>query len=570
MAFGFLLLTTLTSVLITSPALAEDNPAGQGLDARVKHLYEQGDWNGVLSLTDTPEPGTADLCFYRGMAFARLLCWEEALICLRRGGQMAPRDPRFPTERAGAYFKLQKRKKAIQQLRQALGLAPHDAYLLDFMGTLQQLSGNLESALYYWNQIDKPQLRNFTIKPAIPLDPVLLDRALRFPPAGLLRLEDYHASRLRLARLSQLQQPRFELTPAPSGGMDLNLRARHQPGWRENPWINLLLTFRGLPGQAINPGFFNIHSSAWNTLTQFRFHAQRRRLYTVVEGPWHRDPAKILNFFLDGRRETWDFRAGAIPWPTPDNFRLHTDKGGAELRWLVRDRWDWKSALEFAHRSFQGFPADLPEAEVLFSRGNSFKYSGSLAGLLYSNVPGRLSLRGAVGQELARHWGTKDLLFGRTQADLHLSWLPQVEGDDYAVHVRLRAGAIEGAAPFDELFILGVERDSDLWLRAHAGTHRGKKGSGPLGKSFWLANSEIDKRVYRFSMGEIRLAPFMDSGKFFDSLPALHSPETYWDGGLILRLRSSLGFGLSVIYGRDLQTGHDSFYITFQGERSRE
>lgn len=46
---------------------------------------------------------------------------------------------------------------------------------------------------------------------------------------------------------------------------------------------------------------------------------------------------------------------------------------------------------------------------------------------------------------------------------------------------KLRAGTKFGQIPFDELFILGAERDNDLWLRAHKGTRDGREGSAPMG-----------------------------------------------------------------------------------------
>ena len=72
-------------------------------------------------------------------------------------------------------------------------------------------------------------------------------------------------------------------------------------------------------------------------------------------------------------------------------------------------------------------------------------------------------------------------------------WFPQVRGDDYETTQQLRAGKIFGQAPFDELFILGLERDNDLPMRAHIGTRDGRKGSAPLGREYFLHNWELDK-----------------------------------------------------------------------------
>jgi hypothetical protein len=544
-----------------------DDPA---LLDQVKVRYEKGDWNGVLSLTSGPDPGSPDFCFYRGMAFARLQQWEAALTQFRLGARKSPRDSRFPAEAAGVYFKMQEKGRSIRQLQKALRMAPQDAYLNEFMGTLQLLSSNLEGALYFWNRINKPQIHAFSVDPPLPLDPILLDRSFRFPPSGLLGLADFRASTNRLARLDQLPRLQFELSPAPQDKMNLNLRADHRPGWRENPWLNLLLMFRSLPVQTVNLGFYNLGSTAWNSTSQLRFHAQRRRLFSSFSGPLQRDPGKLLNFYIDGRREVWNIRAGSVPWPGADNFRLATTKTGGEIRWLIKDRLDWRSGVELAHRSYSNTPAELPDAETLFSHGTSLKYLGTLSGELFSDVVRRLSLRGSFTQELARQWGETARTYGRTQAGLRLEWFPQTEGSDYLVNARLRAGRVEGQIPFDELYILGLERDTELRLRGHVGTYQGKKGNAPLGRNFLLANAEIDKRVFRHPQFEVWVAPFLDSGKFFDTMPTLHPPYWLWDTGLILRLRSPHGFGINFSYGRDLQSGSGAFYTMLQWERKAD
>jgi len=62
---------------------------------------------------------------------------------------------------------------------------------------------------------------------------------------------------------------------------------------------------------------------------------------------------------------------------------------------------------------------------------------------------------------------------------------PEAEGDDYQTEVQVRGGGIAGAGPFDELFMLGLERDNDLRMRAHIGTRDGRKGSAPLGDRYF-------------------------------------------------------------------------------------
>src|SRR5207244_9383452 len=87
-------------------------------------------------------------------------------------------------------------------------------------------------------------------------------------------------------------------------------------------------------------------------------------------------------------------------------------------------------------------------------------------------------------------------------------WFPQMRGDDYKLQEQIRAGKTFGQVPFDELFMLGLERDNDLWLRAHIGTRDGRKGSAPLGRNYFLSNWEIDKNVYDNGIFSVKLSPF--------------------------------------------------------------
>jgi hypothetical protein len=60
----------------------------------------------------------------------------------------------------------------------------------------------------------------------------------------------------------------------------------------------------------------------------------------------------------------------------------------------------------------------------------------------------------------------------------------------------VRAGKTFGQLPFDELLMLGLERDNDLPMRAHIGTRDGLKGSAPMGRDYFLSNWEMDKNLY--------------------------------------------------------------------------
>jgi len=126
--------------------------------------------------------------------------------------------------------------------------------------------------------------------------------------------------------------------------------------------------------------------------------------------------------------------------------------------------------------------------------------------------------------------------------------------------VQVRGGGISGSGPFDELFMLGLERDNDLGMRGHAGSHDGRKGNAPLGRNYFLSNWEMDKKVFGNSFLALKLGPFLDTGKIIDSPRELGSREWLWDTGVQVKLHV-FGTGVGFSYGRDLRSGNNAFYV---------
>jgi hypothetical protein len=139
-------------------------------------------------------------------------------------------------------------------------------------------------------------------------------------------------------------------------------------------------------------------------------------------------------------------------------------------------------------------------------------------------------------------------------------WFPQAEGDDYETQQRVRIGKTIGPAPFDELFMLGLERDNDLPMRAHIGTRDGRKGSAPLGSNYFLTSWETDKNVYGNGLVTLKLGPFLDIGKITDSSTALGSQKLLCDVGAQAKLRI-FGSIVALSYGKDLRSGNNAFYV---------
>jgi hypothetical protein len=125
----------------------------------------------------------------------------------------------------------------------------------------------------------------------------------------------------------------------------------------------------------------------------------------------------------------------------------------------------------------------------------------------------------------------------KLQGSLRLHWFPQSQGDDYEIQHQLRAGKTFGDVPFDELFILGLERDNDLEMRGHIGTRDGRKGSAPLGRNYFLSNWEADKNLYRNGIFTVKLGPFLDTGKITDARPGWVRHNWLWDLGAQVKVR---------------------------------
>jgi hypothetical protein len=125
---------------------------------------------------------------------------------------------------------------------------------------------------------------------------------------------------------------------------------------------------------------------------------------------------------------------------------------------------------------------------------------------------------------------------------------------------RLRAGRTFGGVPFDKLFVLGFDRDNDLWMRGHPGLDRGQKGSAPLGRNYVLINWDMAKNVYSWSIMTFAVGPFVDTGTITDPTGDFGAPKWLWDTGVQARIRVFGTFEFVLGWGKDLRTGRNSFF----------
>ena len=109
-------------------------------------------------------------------------------------------------------------------------------------------------------------------------------------------------------------------------------------------------------------------------------------------------------------------------------------------------------------------------------------------------VPERRFVTSAmITSQAGRIWSYPAYSFATLQGSLDAHWFPQPTGERLEMRKRVSAGRLR-IDPFDELFMLGLDRDNNLLLRGHIDTHDGRKGNAPLGSNYFLSNWETDKK----------------------------------------------------------------------------
>ncbi len=537
----------------------ERNPQ---LSSRIKTLADENHWSEIVRELEPVHDRTLDLTFYYGSALAQVGRLEQARQVFLAGYRLAPQDPRFPTELAGVEFKQKKYGAASAWLRRALRMNARDEYANDFVGTIYLLEGNLEAALKHWNRIGKPYIES--VEPDHPLRtrPALFDRALTFSPAAELRLRDLETTRVRLQGLGVFSNPRVRLEPRPDGKFDAVLELQERNGWGDNLWEALISTFSGVAYQTLYPQYDNIAGSGTNVSSLVRWDAQKRRLAATLAGPLHQYPKWRYSLAVDLRNENWDLRssfAGTAPVLGSLNLRRETATVGIDS-WNT-GRWGWSASAEFSHRDYRNLVSGSVLTPQLLLQGPQLKQTAQIRYTPLVLPEHRLSLNASASAQLARIWSQPPHAFAKLDGSAQMQWFPQAQGDDYALQLRARGGGTIGNLPFDELYMLGMERDNDLWMRAHIGTRDGRKGSAPLGEKYFLSNNEIDKNVWGNGLFTVKLSPFLDSGKITSTSSSLGTPVWLWDTGLQAKFRV-LGVGLTFVYGKDLRTGNSAYYFT--------
>ncbi len=551
---------------LASPA--QTAPSHLPSNQQLQQLAAAQHWNEIVNQLRPITPRTADQDFYLGIALAQLGRFTEAQSVLESGRRHAPTDPRFPVELAGVAFKQKNYPQTIQRLRQALRLSPNDTYANNFLGTAYFLEGNLEAALKYWNRLGKPQIANVRNDPALQISPALLDHAFAFSPAATLTLPEFLSTGARIQSLGIFPQYHFDLNARSDGKFDVVFRAHELDGFGDSKLEALFLFFQGIPFQEVNPQFYNLHGNAINFESMVRWDAQKRRIFARFSAPFQGSAKYRWDLLTDFRGENWAIRNGfAGPTPVLASFNMRHESAAFHLSSHGTDRFIWSAGAEVSHRNFRNVVSEAAPSSgpVLtpqsLATGYQLKQEAQFTSTLWRVPERRFTVTAQATSDAARLWSQPQESFEKLTGSLGWHWFPQLRGDDYETSQQLRAGKTLGQAPLDELFILGLERDNDLPLRAHIGTRDGRKGSAPLGRDYLLENWDLNKNVYGNGIVKLQLGPLFDIGKITDPGTSLGSHKWLFDTGAQAKLRI-FGSGLVFTYGKDLRTGNNAFYVS--------
>lgn len=531
----------------------------------IRQLFEEHKWQEVVR---TAAPGsllTADDHYEVGIAFAHLQQWPAARSALLAGHRQCPHQKRFPIELAGVAFQAKRYPEAASWLRRALRLDSHDNYALNFAATVYFLSGNLDAALKYWNRVQKPSVAGLRFDPQLHVHRLLLDRAFAFAPASILLRSQYTATTTRLDNLGIFPAFNISLIAHQDGAFDAEFHALEQNGFGNSRLQALIATFGGAFYQTIYPSYFNIGRSAVNFESLLRWDAQKRRAWVSLSGPLHNLPQWHWQFLTDERDENWVILPSFTgPTPPLGSLNLERQMIGASVSGFPRGTLQWRMGMEISHRSYRNIVLGSALTPSLSAPGYQVKQLASIRGTVLDVPEHRFSIISDAASEFARLWSSPPRLFEKLHGSALARWFPQATGDLYEASQQVRAGHTFGRAPFDELWMLGVERDTDLWLRGLIGTRDGRKGSSPLGDSYVLSNSEFQRRFYSNGLLTVRAGPWLDTGRAYAPRSSLSPHQWLVSTGTEVRL-TVFGTGVVLTYGRDLRSGTNAFYATLAG-----
>ena len=545
------------SILLSCGTWLASAQVSPELERTVRTLYERGEWAGVIRAASQANALSNDLYLYQGLSLAHLGRLDEAERVFVHARQIYPNDSRFALELAGVAYRKTDFASAKIYLHEALRLTPADSYGNDFLASLYILDGNLEAALKYWNRAGQPLVQTFQFAPDIELIPMLRERTFTISPGQVFTRDRLLMTQANLDRLGVLSGYQFDLTPRQDQRFDLTFRSLQTVRSR-NIWLGQVLpAASGLPFRTIYFDHYNFGQRAINLTSLWRWDPNKRRVALDVSGPVRLNPRWLYRFMADARDERWDLnttyfgRQSGLP-----HLILQKIEAGAGLEFGLTSKLQWNTGLWVVARRFRH-----ADASPFFADGWSFEQRNGLDYRLWSWPERRVRVDASARLQTGRLFTGPPSTFATVLGDLKGVWMPQSKGEKWVVSARTRAGRTFGRLPFDELFMLGMERDNDLWLRGHVGTRDGRKGSAPLGSEYALVQTEVDRTLWQIPFFRLQMGPFFDTGWIADPSRQFGSRGWMQDAGAQAKITAIGSVKLTLVYGRNLRDGRGVFYV---------
>ena len=540
-----------------------ESAGGQADAQQIEDNFDKQNWAEVVRLAQGMNVRPAEVNFEYGLALAHLGELPQARTALMDGARACPREKRFDLELAGVAFEEKRNVEAAAWLRRALKLDPHDEYSNNFAGTVYLLMGNVDAALKYWNRVQKPYVNEMDLDSQLKVQRLILDRAFAFSPAAVGTEREFETTQARLDGLGIFSRYNMELNARADGKFDVKFHGQERNGFG-NGWAGALVsTFGGAVYGTIYPSYLNIRGSAMNVESLFRWDAQKRRAWLEVSAPMNDRPEFRWRLSADGRNENWAIRRSFTGTaPVLGALNLERQEVAGSLTGIRSGRLQWSAGAELSHRNYRNVVDGTALVTKLTEAGYELKAVASVDGMLVRIPERRFTVLGSARQEFGRLWASgtgTGQSFEKLQGSATAKWFPQAEGENYEVEGRVRAGHTFGSAPFDELFLLGMERDTDLWMRGQIGTRDGKKGSSPLGSRFFLANADFYRCVWGNGLVELKAGPLADFARVGAPTAGLSDGRWMFDVGAGAKI-TVLGTSVVLTYGHDLRTGSNAFF----------
>ena len=530
---------------------------------QVKKLYAAGRWHEIVRAVPESSTESADLELYRGLALAHLGRYREAGRAFQAGHKGHPRDARFLTEMAGIAYTEKRFSAAKIDLRRALCLDPRDAYSNNFLASIYYLEGNLDAALKYWNRVGKPKLSDLIFDPTPQLDPLILDRAFRFSPGSIWTRNRFLTTRAELQSLDLFPSAFYELQARRDGSFKLVWHDSQRSTWNKIDLASIASTLRGLPYQTVYPEFYNLNGNGLNWRSLVRWDDEKRWFSGEVAGPIAQNPSQRFRLYFQDRNENWNVTGTILPYQRSlSYFNLQRIAMDAGVQSISNWQWQWNIDTEYSWRNFRTLTGIPQQAIPFFTNSSGLALRSTVQRSLIRFPERRFSLDAALTGEAGKFFTSPLGKYGRVEGSLAADWLPKARGEDYETKTRLRAGGTFGRVPLDDLYMLGFDRDNDLWMRGHNDLRNGQKGAAPLGRNFILSNSDIEKVLYSNGLIQVKAGPFLDTGDAYDSSAFFGSPKWLTDTGLQTTVRLLGRFEFVLGYGKDLRSGNNTFYST--------